>query len=935
MSGKDTPDPTNDSNSELNAENSSVAETGELKESRAKIAELEKQLSLQADVYNSMLSSISDFAHTSDKEGRFVFVNQALLDLWGLTLEQVVGKNFYDLNYPEDLAAKLHGDIQEVIDTGKKVSGKTPYVTRIGKLSHYEYTYSPLFAPDGTVEMVVCASRDITFHKETEAEIKYLNQRNRDILESISEAFFTVGEDWKFTYANHGTELLLDRAAESLIGKNMWEEYPGVVGSDFEAVYRNAMENRVEGRITQYYPDHKRWYELNAFPSANGVTVYFRNVTEQKKSEERYRVLFDSMDQGFCLLEIIFDDNMKGIDYRFLELNPAFEKVTGLSVNEARQGKTARELVPDLEEKWAKIYGEVALTGNPVKFSEGSEAMGRWFEVDAFRAGDPGEHKVALIFNNITDRKQAEIERDESLRQLEAERARLAYIFEKAPAFVTVLRGAEHVYEIANPAYQQLIGHRDVIGKTVREALPDLVGQGYYELLDSVYQNGEPFIGNESAVEFQSAPNSPFEKKLVDFVFQPIFEADKTVSGIFVHGVDISQQVEARQQAETANRLKDEFLATLSHELRTPLNAILGWSQILQNRPLEEDELQKALAIIERSARSQNQLIEDILDVSRIITGKLRLDVRAVDLLKVITAAIDSATPAADAKGIRLQTLLDPKATAISGDPDRLQQVVWNLLSNAVKFTPKGGRVQIRLERINSHVEIVVSDTGRGIEAEFLPHVFERFRQSDGSMTRRQGGLGLGLAIVRQIVELHGGTVAVESDGEGHGAKFTIHLPLLPVRTELAEASRIHPEAESGEPIIEIAADLSRLKILVVDDETDSRDLLKFVLHSKGANVTTGRSAAEAFEIAKREKFDIIISDIGMPEEDGFSLIKKIRTLPSEQNGKTPAIALTAYARAEDRIQAIQSGFQIHIAKPVNHTELIAVAANLAGRFTN
>lgn len=389
----------------------------------------------------------------------------------------------------------------------------------------------------------------------------------------------------------------------------------------------------------------------------------------------------------------------------------------------------------------------------------------------------------------------------------------------------------------------------------------------------------------------------------------------------------------AREEAERANRLKDEFLATLSHELRTPLNAILGWSQVLQYNNLDEAGIKRATATIERNARAQNQLIDDILDVSRIITGKLRLDVRAVDLSNVISEAVDAARPAAEAKNIRLQTLIDPKATQISGDPDRLQQVVWNLLSNAIKFTPKDGRVQLRLERVNSHIEIVVSDTGAGIKPEFLPFVFERFRQSDGSMTRRHGGLGLGLAIVRQLVELHGGAVSVESKGEGQGSTFIVSLPFLPIRLEAEEdLPRVHRSAQNGSEL-DCPPGLSGLHVLLVDDEADSRELLNFVLESCGAQISTASSAAEAVELIKRERFDVIISDIGMPEEDGFSLIRKIRSFPNEQGGNIPAIALTAYARAEDRVQALRSGFQIHIAKPVESVELIAAVANLAGRM--
>ncbi|MCA1568342.1 MAG: PAS domain S-box protein [Acidobacteria bacterium] len=391
----------------------------------------------------------------------------------------------------------------------------------------------------------------------------------------------------------------------------------------------------------------------------------------------------------------------------------------------------------------------------------------------------------------------------------------------------------------------------------------------------------------------------------------------------------------SRTEAEEANRLKDEFLATLSHELRTPLTSILGWARLLQTNNFDEAAMRRALETIERNARAQNQLVDDLLDTSRIITGKLRLDVRSVDLADVVTAATDSVRPAAEAKEIRLQTLLDPQAGPVSGDPDRLQQVVWNLVSNAIKFTPKRGRVQVRLERVNSHIEITVADTGMGIAPEFLPHVFDRFRQADQATTRAHGGLGLGLAIVRQLVELHGGTVSAHSDGKGQGTTFTINLPLLPVRQEPAsDLPRVHPAARGGIALT-CPPELDGLRVLIVDDEADTRDLLLAVLTSCGAQVTLTASAAEALEQIGREHFDVLVTDIGMPEEDGYSLIEKVRMLPAERGGTLPAAALTAYARMEDRVRALRSGFQIHVPKPVDPTELITVVANLAGRTGN
>lgn len=393
----------------------------------------------------------------------------------------------------------------------------------------------------------------------------------------------------------------------------------------------------------------------------------------------------------------------------------------------------------------------------------------------------------------------------------------------------------------------------------------------------------------------------------------------------------LASEQSARSEAEAASRLKDEFVATVSHELRTPLTAVLGWIHILRAGKLDDKAAAHALEIIERNARSQNQLIEDLLDVSRIITGKLRLDVRPVDPATIIEAAIEAVIPAAEAKEIRVQKVLDSKVSSISGDSARLQQVIWNLLSNAIKFTPRGGRVMVRLERVNSHIEISVSDSGEGIKKEFLPYVFDRFRQADGTSARRFGGLGLGLAIVRHLVELHGGTVQATSSGDGMGAMFTVSLPLLAIYQREADSERVHPGASNAYPPIEYADNLSGLKVLVVDDEADTLELIKVLLGQCGATVTTASSAAEALPLLERVRPDVIISDIGMPTEDGFEFIRKVRQLPPERGGKIPAVALTAYARAEDRLRVLRSGYQMHVSKPVELAELVTVVANVGG----
>ena len=394
----------------------------------------------------------------------------------------------------------------------------------------------------------------------------------------------------------------------------------------------------------------------------------------------------------------------------------------------------------------------------------------------------------------------------------------------------------------------------------------------------------------------------------------------------------LSNERLARNEAERANRLKDEFLATISHELRNPLNAIMGWAHMMRVGNLTPANVERAVETIYRNAKSQSQLVADLLDVSRIISGKLRLDVRTVDLISIVNAAVDSIRPGAEAKGIRLQTMFDPAAGPISGDADRLQQIVWNLLTNAVKFTPKGGRIQVKVQRVDSHVEVVVSDTGVGISKDFLPYVFDRFRQADASTTRIHGGLGLGLSIVHQLVDLHGGTVSVHSEGEGKGATFTISLPFVGVISNQNEAEAVHPTQSDEVLSFEGLPSLQGLKVLVVDDEADTRELIREVLKECGSEVITSPSVAEALIALEQHKPDVLISDLGMPDEDGYSLIAKVRELPPERGGEIPAAALTAYARAEDRMRVLRSGFQFHLPKPVDSAELVTVVASLAGR---
>jgi PAS domain S-box-containing protein len=388
------------------------------------------------------------------------------------------------------------------------------------------------------------------------------------------------------------------------------------------------------------------------------------------------------------------------------------------------------------------------------------------------------------------------------------------------------------------------------------------------------------------------------------------------------------------EEAQAANRMKDEFLAVLSHELRTPLNAIVGYARLLRSGMLPQDKAERGLETLERNATWLTRIVEDVLDVSRIITGKIRLDVQPVEFPIIIDNAVQTFQPAADAKGVRLQTLVDPQVGPVSGDPARLQQVVWNLVSNAVKFTPRGGRVQVRLEAVNSHVEVVVSDTGAGIRPDFLPFVFERFRQAEAGTTRKTGGLGLGLAIVRHIVEMHGGTVDASSPGEGLGATFRVRLPLMIVHPESLKPPREHPRTERRDPLQPLDG-LDGVHVLAVDDEEDALMLLRVVLETAGATVTTIASPTAALERIDQVKPDVLVLDLGMPGIDGFEVIRRIRKSSDPAVRNIPAAALTAFARSEDRTRALQCGFEMHLAKPVDPGELVASVATLARRISS
>jgi PAS domain S-box-containing protein len=503
-----------------------------------------------------------------------------------------------------------------------------------------------------------------------------------------------------------------------------------------------------------------------------------------------------------------------------------------------------------------------------------------------------------------------------------------------------ISKNLESIVMTWNPAAERMFGHtaQEMIGQSIMKIIPAELANEETEIISRI-RSGERLEHFETrrlrkdGTEFH-----------VSITVSPIRCDDGTVIGASKIARDISEKKmweqritdaledarRARHQAEVASRMKDEFLATVSHELRTPLTAIVGWVRMLRSGNLPPERAKQALEVIDRNVRSQAQLIEDLLDISRITMGKLRLDVRPVQPASVIHAAVESLIVAADARRIRIQTILDSHAGPISGDFERLQQVVWNLLSNAIKFTPKGGRVQLVLERVNSHIEIRISDNGKGIKPEFLPFVFERFSQAEDISTRSHSGLGMGLAISKAIIELHGGSISVFSEGEGKGTTFTVSIPVLGVSRDPATAERVHPKAWT-EISVTCPPEISGLKVLVVDDDSDTCEMIRAVLEQCGGIVKTALDAESALDAFRSWKPAVVVSDIGLPEVDGYELVRRIRDDERPTGARTPAVALTAFARIEDRVKALAAGYQMHVAKPVEPGELLTIVASLAG----
>jgi PAS domain S-box-containing protein len=681
-----------------------------------------------------------------------------------------------------------------------------------------------------------------------------------------------------------------------------------------------------------------------------GVVLVFRDVTRRRQTEELSQRLASIVESSE---DAILGKTLEGI---ITNWNASAAKLYGYSVEEAVGQPVTMLVPPDRPDEVPKIM-EKLKRGERIEHFETKRVKKNGEVIDIALTISPIKNSIGMIIGastiarDITEQNRARATvraNEERYRAFVVNSSEAIWRFELAEPISIDLSADEQInlcYEHGylaecNDAMAQMYGFEsaeEIVGARVADLLKRDDPQNE-EYLRAFIQSGYRLAEAESSETDKEGNPKYFLNNLVGIIEDgKLLRAWGTQRDITERRQAEEERAQllmreqtARLQAEKANRTKDEFLATLSHELRTPLTAMLGWTRMLRMNELDERTSVHALETIERNARAQAQLVEDLLDVSRIITGNLRLDVRPLDLVPVIEAALDSVRPAAEAKNIDLQINFAPLTGPVSGDPARLQQVAWNLLSNAVKFTPRDGRVRVRLERVESHIEITVTDTGEGIRPEFLPFIFDRFRQADSSTTRVHGGLGLGLAIVRHLVELHGGTVEAESKGEGEGSTFRVRLPLMAMRvTEFGRRNESAADKHGANSSTQNAL-LEGLRVLVVDDERDARELIRAVLEKHGARVFAAATTREALNTMEQHELDVLLSDIGMPDEDGYTLIRQIRSRPKEAGGQIPAAAVSAYVGEENRQLALDAGFHIHIAKPLDPIDLIATVQKLA-----
>ena len=942
------------------------ARTAELKKANAALAaEIAERQQAQEALYNreqqfkAVVENTPDVIIRCDRQLRYVYVNPAVERNTGTAAAELISKTSEEIGAPPELCQLWNETLLKVFETGTEKTIEYQ-ASSVEGLRIYQSRVVPEFDQDGSTQYALVVARDITEIKQAEEERAKLireqtarleaeaaQQRSEFLVEASTLLASSLDYETTLKSVAHlAVPYLADWCSVDLISEE------GRIRR-VEVAHLDPAKVELAKELHRRYPPEKNPQSVIMKVLRTGQSALVAEVPD---------LLLATVAQDEEYLQLLRELNPKSYMVVPLRARGRTLGVISFAIAESTHRYTAEDLA--LAEDLA--YRAALAVDNARLYNEAQQARAA-----AERAAERTarlQAVTAALSEALTPSQVASVIVQQAVIALGA-----------TSAFITLLTESGTELEVlpASDYDQSFLGSWRRFSINAPVPLAEAV------------RTGEPIWPESTAARIARYPHMATEYKQANhnaWISIPLMLQGRAVGGMSfsfnevrelsederaftltlaqqcaqalerarLYDAERRARAEAVREAErsaAANRTKDEFLATLSHELRTPLNAMLGWTKLLRTRKMDEATVARALETIDRNTKSLATLIEDILDVSRIITGKLRLNVRSIELFSVIEAGIDSVRSAAEAKEIQIESILDPSAGIILGDPERLQQVVWNLLSNAIKFTPKGGRVEVKLERVdqlagwnvegsnqpanlqppNPCVQLRVSDTGKGINADFLPYVFDRFRQENSTTTRSYGGLGLGLAIVRHLVEMHGGTVHAESSGEGQGATFIVTLPLKVVPTQSSVPKLVSPTVGNQEPLNNSCA-LDGLQILVVDDEADARELLRTILKQYGAGVTAVASVGEAFEALRSLKPDLLVSDIGMPDEDGYALIRKLRAQEPEGASKLPAIALTAYAREEDRRLALEAGFHQHLSKPVEPAELLNVVAQLAGR---
>jgi PAS domain S-box-containing protein len=925
----------------------------------------------------------SDLQVITGNDGYVRWVSPTFEQLLGWTPTEVTSRPWAEFVHPDDVGSSL-SQANYILSGNRTHKFENRCLHKDGSYRWLLWKAQPYLEEQVTYGTAV----DITERKQAEIEREQFLQREQalrqqaesaearvqEILASIREDFVLLDRNWQITYLNSQAATTMGVMRGEVLDQRIWDLFPDLVGTEFYNRLHAVMHDRVPTQFEYYDPTLDRWFENRAYPAPDGIVNLSTDITLRKQSElsDQFLDQLDRRLREFSTAAAMMEETVSSLG-EFLKVDRVlWDRIDWAANQSIVEQDWRRQEIPSM----AGVYqvsdfvlpelADLFHTGQAVVISDvvtdsltadsadnflslnirallsiPSVYEGRWVATLSVTSTTTREWRpaeVALLQETVA-RLWSMIEyvrAVEDLRHSETEFRRLANLMPQ----IVWITGANGELEFVNDRWTEYTGlnleqSRDrtlvtqIIPPEDSEELSIAFAQAQQS--KSIYQSGFRIIQPNGGYRYFLARATPIcdEQGQIlkwygtstDITELKQLEAQRDRS--------LAQEQRAREAAEQANRIKDEFLAVLSHELRSPLNPILGWTRMLQTGRLDALKTKQALDTIERNAKLQTELIADLLDVSRILQGKLSLTIHPVNLASTIEAAIETVALAAEAKAIQVQTALEAVGK-VSGDSSRLQQVVWNLVSNAVKFTPEGGRVEVGLTRVDNCAQITVTDNGKGITSEFLPHVFDYFRQEDGAITRRFGGLGLGLAIVRHLTELHGGTISATSDGEGQGATFTVKLPLLKHSVE-NETQKSQRTSAIGSEV-----PLSGIWAIVVDDEPDMREIISFVMEKAGAQVTTVSKGSEVLALLTQADLgdkqpDLLLSDVGMPEMDGYMLLRQIRALPSEQGGQILAIALTAYAGDFNQQQAMQAGFQWHIAKPVDPDQLIQAIVNLLG----